>query len=73
MKPEIAAALDYWREVNASGREWARFEAMQFAHDLVVRVDVGRIGVAGHERAIATRSYYTDAAGAVRFTESAHA
>ena len=41
MNPAVAEGLDYWRAVNKNPTFWATFEAIQFEHELIVRVDVG--------------------------------
>lgn len=74
--PALDEALKYWRECNSSPNTWASFEALQFAHELVIRVQVGVLYYKGtssewKEIAFKTRKFSTDEAGNVRYSDHA--
>lgn len=56
--PDIQAALDLWAAINKKPNIWATFEAIQFEHERVVRVELGIIHSDGtKERAYQTITY----------------
>lgn len=72
--PDIEQALSDWRKLNSNPRTWATFEALQFEHERVIRVETGTIHTNGmKERAICTISYKLQKDGSVYVTKTAHA
>lgn len=74
MDKDIAVALEHWREFNANPNRWATFEAIQFTHDRIVRVDWGyRLSANGIKKiAIATRNFRLYPDGTVKWYDAVH-
>lgn len=69
--PEVEAALAYWRTMNRKEDTWARFESLEFAHERIIRVQIGLRRGDYTEVAYKTRSYFT-VDGRVTYLDSVH-
>lgn len=72
--PEVKAALDMWREINANPRKWARFEVIQSGNSRRVWVEWGNYYPEAEfkEIAIQTISFGLDSEGKVYSTKHTH-
>jgi hypothetical protein len=66
MDKDIKEALNYWRYMNdKEGYRYARFEASQFEHSRVVKVEVGTILYDGRKQSPHHVRYFSEVDGIV--------